>query len=109
MRDGRGCDGLCYCLGGDVMNDASCGFKGCAQGYCYCAEMEAAPKSDMPKLGCVNHDCQSSEPVLASAMTLRDYFAAKAMQGALACPNTINVSATTAYKMADAMLQARKA
>jgi hypothetical protein len=73
--------------------------------------MEAAPKSDMPKLGCVNHDCdkcQSSEPVLASAMTLRDYFAAKALQGLLACPNTINVSATSAYRLADAMLEARK-
>jgi hypothetical protein len=44
-------------------------------------------------------------------MTLRDYFAAKAMQGMLsdsaldAPPGTI---ATAAYRMADSMLQARK-
>jgi hypothetical protein len=42
-------------------------------------------------------------------MTLRDYFAAKAMQGMLACPGSIRVDddANLAYKMADAMLKAR--
>jgi hypothetical protein len=44
-------------------------------------------------------------------MTLRDYFAAKAMQGMLACPGSIRVNddANLAYKMADAMLKAREA
>ena len=46
-------------------------------------------------------------------MTLRDYFAAKAMQGALANPNFDSdsdddlVLAKMAYIMADAMLKAR--
>jgi hypothetical protein len=46
-----------------------------------------------------------------SGMTLRDYFAAKAMQGMLACPGSIRVDddAALAYKMADAMLKAREA
>ena len=44
-------------------------------------------------------------------MTLRDYFAAKAMQGMLACPGSIRVNddANFAYQMADAMLKAREA
>jgi hypothetical protein len=48
-------------------------------------------------------------------MTLRDYFAAKAMQGILVAtvtPITVwsqNDVAETAYKMADAMLKAREA
>lgn len=46
-------------------------------------------------------------------MTLRDYFAAKAMQGRLATTETYddlhwNVLAIDAYKMADAMLKARE-
>lgn len=42
---------------------------------------------------------------------LRDYFAAKAMQGMLTRPGSINVNddARFAYKMADAMLEAREA
>jgi hypothetical protein len=42
-------------------------------------------------------------------MTLRDYFAAKAMQGLLAGTKTgsATVLATDSYKMADAMLRAR--
>ena len=48
--------------------------------------------------------------VVDGGMTLRDYFAAKAMQGLLADSNVIgstkNVS-TAAYKMADAMLAER--
>ena len=46
-------------------------------------------------------------------MTLRDYFAAKAMQGLLACPVTTtrneNMYACDAYTMADVMLKARGA
>ena len=44
----------------------------------------------------------------AKDMTLRDYFAAKAMQ-ALIHKNYFDVAAKEAYKMADAMLKARKA
>lgn len=50
----------------------------------------------------------------AKDMTLRDYFAAKAMQGILAAtltPNTIwsqDEVAETAYTVADAMLKERK-
>ena len=51
---------------------------------------------------------------LASGMTLRDYFAAKAMQGMFASGNlpksvTNEEIADVAYDMADAMLKAREA
>ena len=49
------------------------------------------------------HDCEG--------MTLRDYFAAKAMQGFLSAPDTgwaEEEMAEQAYKMADRMLEARK-
>jgi hypothetical protein len=45
-------------------------------------------------------------------MTLRDYFAAKAMQGDLVSgvhPDCFEATAKRAYKMADAMLKARTA
>jgi hypothetical protein len=45
-------------------------------------------------------------------MTLRDYFAAKAMQGDLIAgvhPDDFNRCAYRAYQMADAMLKAREA
>jgi hypothetical protein len=42
-----------------------------------------------------------------TGMTMRDYFAAKAMQ-ALVQGNYFDVTATLAYKMADAMLKARE-
>ena len=49
---------------------------------------------------------------LAHGMTLRDYFAAKAMQGMLACPVQVAsdqyMTARDAYSVADAMLEARK-
>ena len=55
---------------------------------------------------------------LHHGMTLRDYFAAKAMQGLLAHPNckpvgkgfqeTTNFVVSESYAMADAMLEARK-
>lgn len=58
-----------------------------------------------------------SETIIASGMTLRDYFAAKAMQGLLAHPHckpvgpnfteTTNCVATEAYAVADAMIAAR--
>ena len=52
---------------------------------------------------------------VCEGMTLRDYFAAKAMQGILSAtltPNTIwsqDDAAETAYNVADAMLKAREA
>lgn len=49
---------------------------------------------------------------VADGMTLRDYFAAKAMQSCLSGKDrdefTANEWATFAYDMADAMLEARK-
>ena len=47
-----------------------------------------------------------------NGMTLRDYFAAKAMQGDLVSgvhPDNFDATAKRAYKMADAMLKARQA
>ena len=51
----------------------------------------------------------------SEGMTLRDYFAAKAMQGMLACSNLdaklkadAGLIATSAYQFADAMLKARE-
>ena len=55
------------------------------------------------------------ENPLYDGMSLRDYFAAKAMQGILTAtltPNTVwsqDEAAETAYNVADAMLKARKA
>lgn len=46
-----------------------------------------------------------------NGMTLRDYFAAKAMQGYLIAPDTgwnFDEIVAASYKMADAMLEARK-
>lgn len=47
----------------------------------------------------------------AMSMTLRDYFAAKAMQGLLASTkvNDARIIAIDAYQAADAMLKAREA
>ena len=52
------------------------------------------------RLGCINSESDAG-------MTLRDYFAAKAMQ-ALVEDNYFNVTAKKAYEMADAMLKARE-
>jgi hypothetical protein len=52
---------------------------------------------------------QKGYPV--TGMSLRDYFAAKAMQGMLSCDKSKGMFedfAQSAYKMADAMLEARK-
>lgn len=48
-----------------------------------------------------------------SGMTLRDYFAAKAMQGYCTCPSTVDswsvlTTAEQAYQIADAMLKERE-
>lgn len=45
----------------------------------------------------------------AYGMTLRDYFAAKAMPQMLALCGTRDVAAVEAYRIADAMLKAREA
>lgn len=55
-----------------------------------------------------NHCKDYSDP----GMSLRDYFAAKAMQGKLSNPEWLASdarTATEAYAMADAMLRAREA
>ena len=45
----------------------------------------------------------------ALSMTLRDYFAAKALQGILACNYSVEEEPTTlSYKYADQMLKARE-
>jgi len=55
----------------------------------------------------------SHEEVLETGMTLRDYFAAKAMQayfsdgGATFVESNIGYASIVAYKVADAMLDAR--
>lgn len=43
-----------------------------------------------------------------TGMTLRDYFAAKAMQGLMDAAMPMPEIAVAAYEMADAMLEARK-
>ena len=48
-----------------------------------------------------------AEPVTAG-MTLRDYFAAKAMQGLMDAAMPMPEIADAAYAMADAMLKARQ-
>jgi len=50
--------------------------------------------------------------ISSGGMTLRDYFAAKAMQGRLANPDWLasdDRTASDAYEIADAMLRAREA
>ncbi len=44
-----------------------------------------------------------------NGMTLRDYFAAKAMPQCFEVSTTTDIAAKEAYKMADAMLKAREA
>jgi hypothetical protein len=57
------------------------------------------------------HEITHLQKPLTAGMTLRDFFAAKAMQGFLAtvkvdCPD--NLIAEDAYNLADAMLKARE-
>lgn len=51
-----------------------------------------------------------SDETRSDGMSLRDYFAAKAMQGCIAkgAPLVFQDIASKAYEMADAMLEARK-
>ena len=56
------------------------------------------------------YEMQRTEP-LNSGMTLRDYFAAKALEGLIACSEEDNPpenAAFWAYQFADAMLKARE-
>ena len=64
----------------------------------------AFPQPDMLEEG-------STSAPGATGMTLRDYFAAKAMQGHMANPGAggIYPASRLAYEMADAMLKAREA
>ena len=47
--------------------------------------------------------------ITCTGMTLRDYFAAKAMQGLMDAAMPMPEIADAAYEMADAMLKAREA
>jgi hypothetical protein len=55
---------------------------------------------------------ESADRCIYTGMTLRDYFAAKAMQAAITSPNLAvfedDVIAEGAYKIADAMMKARE-
>ena len=54
-------------------------------------------------------DEQDGIQIFGAGMTLRDYFAAKAMQSLLSIAGgTLENDAEVAYKMADAMLKARE-
>jgi hypothetical protein len=56
-------------------------------------------------------DQSASKEHAQDGMALRDYFAAKAMQGLLSCSDTLaslKEFAEISYKQADAMLEARK-
>ena len=58
------------------------------------------------------YDLERQTIVREEGMTLRDYFAAKAMQGMMSDgihENDFAWAAAQAYKMADAMLKARQA
>ena len=48
-------------------------------------------------------------PTYQQGMTLRDYFAAKAMPQCFEVSTTTDIAAKEAYRMADAMLKAREA
>jgi hypothetical protein len=57
-------------------------------------------------------DTQNKQRVVFTGMTLRDYFAAKAMQGWLAsfvedAPTNVHLLAKYSYEVADAMLNRR--
>lgn len=71
--------------------------------------------SAFPRAGNEWEDLAWVEAPAKEGMTLRDYFAAKAMQGFCTTLDQIsgkpfwNVLASDAYKMADAMLKARGA
>jgi hypothetical protein len=60
----------------------------------------------------MNPQTEKEAKLLQGGMTLRDYFAAKWLQGFMANPAvddmTVNLCACKAYQMADAMMEARK-
>ena len=71
--------------------------------------------SDIPALA-FPHKWETTDgtTIIAKGMTLRDYFAAKAMQGWLANPKTeyetsYEKFAKVFYEMADALMKAREA
>ena len=90
------------CCGAEIINNPPTGgsgvphkefsvdaFQGCFHNYPTAGSVTGYPKSEM---------------------SLRDYFAAKAMQGLCACPDCVNFNsiASDSYKQADAMLKARE-
>ena len=50
----------------------------------------------------------SGETTISEGMDLRDWFAAKAMPQCFEVSTTTDIAAKEAYKMADAMMKARK-
>lgn len=56
-----------------------------------------------------NYDDRAPDTILHDGMTLRDYFAAKALQGLISTEGAGSAEryAEIAYKLADAMLKAR--
>ena len=74
-------------------------------------EADMTTKTGGPAFPAFEHHAGYGQMMAVGGMTLRDYFAAKAMQGFLASGVNApaNVFATKAYEMADAMLKARTA
>lgn len=67
------------------------------------------PAFPTPRIELNNEGVVTGFAVMADGMTLRDYFAAKAMQVFLANDETsMGEDAQDAYMVADAMLEARK-
>lgn len=67
-------------------------------------------KDGGPAFPKISHDLQYKQITSTSGMTLRDYFAAKAMQALLSEPKVTRdllLYAHAAYEVADAMLEAR--
>jgi hypothetical protein len=64
---------------------------------------------DMSNTGGPAFPCPTISIGQHQGMTLRDYFAAKAMQGLMDAAMPIPEIAVAAYEMADAMLKARDA
>jgi len=54
------------------------------------------------------HEITHLQKPLTAGMTLRDYFAAKAMQGLIDNDGLFSEIPTQAYELADAMLKARE-
>ena len=77
--------------------------------------------NNQPAFPFVWHNRLTESDQISLGMTLRDYFAAKAMQGLISCPDwrenagedvdmdASDYTANAAYMMADAMLKARDA